>query len=476
MSLGQQCWGCRWRRVRCDSQQPSCLKCTKKGLPCPGYSTTKPLRWRHRVIKHETNDQTLLVLGFQAPVNDDVAPSHVVLDALTYYNAVVVPDLAADGSSSLYTIDISKWAEFNKSKRHLTLCLITLHRAVRELGNVNENQTLFHYHQACAAEILSHKIKTFGQAGPDLELFEDVSLFFFSQIQASAYGAWRAHLNAAKTLFNLWGVEALIGRSDFEFFLCHLVLADVYGTTMAPASHISAEDVSQHKVYLTLLGRFTVDVCSTMVPIPEVVVRATTAINMSRAAGTISDAHTMKEAQGITSSPSAILESLQAFDPTDWALQRPRHTFSQVTSWALLATCFQAAAVLYLVQTCGTNVSLNNEDLVDDDCALFYSRLSKAVRELYDLRQHGGVLYKYILWPMVICGVEAIVRKDEQQLRVLCESLERTTMDLGTLSMREAAIFLGELWNRNIKRVAELPSKTNLIWDDIFDCAPLFLL
>jgi hypothetical protein len=67
-----------------------------------------------------------------------------------------------------------------------------LHRAVLQYGDAKHNQTLFHYHQACAAEILNHKIKTLGQLGPDKELFEEVSLFFFSQIQASLWSMARS--------------------------------------------------------------------------------------------------------------------------------------------------------------------------------------------------------------------------------------------------------------------------------------------
>jgi hypothetical protein len=351
----------------------------------------------------------------------------------------------------------------------LTLCLVTLHRAVLQYGDVTHNQALFHYHQACAAEILNHKIKTHGQIGPDRELFEDVSLFFFSQIQASAYGAWRAHLSAAKTLFNLWGVEALMGTPEYEFFLCHLVLADVFGTAMAPAFHITVEDIEQHKVYLGLLGRFNVDICSTMVPIPEDIVRAIAAINISRAARELSDVQYMRE-QGRTERPThAILNSLRVFDPTDWALHRPRLTSSEATSWALLATCFQAAAVLYFTQT-------SSKDTYKDDADLFYSRLTKSVRELYELRQQGGTLYKYILWPMVVCGVEAVLRSDGQQTRSLCELLQQTTMDLGTMSMREASQFLERLWIDGTEREPASSNQLHMDWDTIFDRAPLFLM
>jgi hypothetical protein len=52
MALTTQCWKCRWRRVRCDSLQPACSKCTSRGLVCPGYSDVKPLRWRHQISQH----------------------------------------------------------------------------------------------------------------------------------------------------------------------------------------------------------------------------------------------------------------------------------------------------------------------------------------------------------------------------------------------------------------------------------------
>jgi hypothetical protein len=387
----------------------------------------------------------------------------------------MTPDLAADGSSS-YIIDISKWATFNKSKRHLTLCLVTLHQAVREHGDVNQNQALFHYHQACAAEVLNHRIKTLGQVGPNPELFEDVSLFFFSQIQASAYGAWRAHLNAGKALFNAWGVDALMGKSEYEFHLFHLVIADVFGMATAPALHISAEDAAQHKVYLALLGRLNVDVCGTMVPIPEVVVRATTSINIVRAAKATQGVHTTEQGPDCEPSTLDILESLQAFDPTNWASHLPSRTSSHAMSWALLATCYQTAAILYLARTCGTSLEANIEEPRDDYETSSYSRLSSSIRELYDLRQCGGVLYKYILWPMVICGVETVARKDEQQLRLLCKSLEWTTVSLGTLSMREAAVFLDELWKSHNERSDRSSEKVVIDWDAIFHNAPLFLM
>ncbi|KAL4912047.1 hypothetical protein BDW62DRAFT_206843 [Aspergillus aurantiobrunneus] len=46
LTLGPQCWSCRARRVRCGSEAPECTKCAEKGIACPGYRPTRPLRWK----------------------------------------------------------------------------------------------------------------------------------------------------------------------------------------------------------------------------------------------------------------------------------------------------------------------------------------------------------------------------------------------------------------------------------------------
>lgn len=325
--------------------------------------------------------------------------------------------------------------------------------------------------------MLNHDIRTLGHAGPSPELFEDVSLFFFSQIQASAYGVWRVHLNAAKTLFNLWGIENLVGNPAYELHLCHLVRADVFGATMAPASHISNEDVAQHEVYLDILARFDVDICGTLVPIPEAVVRAIILVNIHRAEVHSLNAENPKEDPKTSSSLPAILELLQEFDPVQWATHLPTHTSSQATSWTLLATCFQTAATLYLIRTCASDTHAAGQHLIGDIISPTYTTLRTTTRELFTLRQHGGVHYKYILWPMVICGIHAVARKDKEQVMFLCESLERTTLDLGTLSMREASVFLSELWDRRERSTEQSRgNEGGVLWDEIFQRAPLFLL
>lgn len=41
----RQCWECLRRRLVCDFTQPSCKKCIRAGVECPGYDEKKPLKW-----------------------------------------------------------------------------------------------------------------------------------------------------------------------------------------------------------------------------------------------------------------------------------------------------------------------------------------------------------------------------------------------------------------------------------------------
>ena len=39
------CWECLRRRLVCDCTRPTCRKCVKTGIVCPGYGNAKPLKW-----------------------------------------------------------------------------------------------------------------------------------------------------------------------------------------------------------------------------------------------------------------------------------------------------------------------------------------------------------------------------------------------------------------------------------------------
>lgn len=91
MSLGPQCRACRQRRVRCDSAYPACAKCSRKGIECPGYSSSRALRWRHYVSNDTPQPEEsmpklprALELDGLCMRADDVAPWGVISYNLDY--------------------------------------------------------------------------------------------------------------------------------------------------------------------------------------------------------------------------------------------------------------------------------------------------------------------------------------------------------------------------------------------------------
>jgi hypothetical protein len=64
-----------------------------------------------------------------------------------------------------------------------------------------------------------------------------------------------------------------------------------------------------------------------------------------------------------------------------------------------------------------------------------YRILDAAVIDIFQQSVHRGTHYKFVLWPLVICGIETVARGHGVKLQFLCEALEKTTIDLGTLAM-----------------------------------------
>ena len=76
--LGLQCWTCRARRVRCDSQFPACSNCGKKNLDCLGYAQDKPVRWRPVRVPTGSRIPPSLVKG------DDICPPSTAIETIQY--------------------------------------------------------------------------------------------------------------------------------------------------------------------------------------------------------------------------------------------------------------------------------------------------------------------------------------------------------------------------------------------------------
>jgi len=387
-------------------------------------------------------------------------------------NSVIAPDMSAI-PSSVFAVSVDEWRSMDEASRHLYICLVAQHRTVCRSGDESQNRMLFHRHQAYAAQCLHRKLLKLGSKDPDPRLVEATSMFVCSQLQASVYGPWRIHLEGAKALLQRWGgYGSLLGRCDFACYI--LVTTDIYGTTTSPQALLGAETVSQHRLYERLLEQLQIDTWMTVVPVPIDILLATIHINILRADAS-ADMDGNEDAVALRARESlSILSSLRSFDPRAWAMRLPAPTLRHLEGWMMLATCFQAATILYLFlgQPHGVLMDAESQGIR----LASYHTLVAMVLELHRERRQDGKHYKFITWPMVMCGIEAVVQRDGVEIKFLCDALDVTTTDLGCMAMRDAADFLAALWRRTEKARAGSEEDVELNWNNVFERAPVFLM
>lgn len=404
---------------------------------------------------------------------------------------MIAPDLTANKSlGNLNEITPSEWLMWGKPERHLYACVVALHRSIQNgtaSSIISSGSAMFFHHRARAAGLLSKQLSISRHTHHDPSVFWGILMFMASHIQESAYSPWRMHLNAAISLRDLWRRDGFRGPCDFAYF--NFMVADIYGTSTMSLYPLSGAVIEQHMFYMNLVGRLKVDASSSLTPIPDEMITATAAINILRAMkGT-----TRPE---LAISPLDILSFVQAFAPSSWAqtvcctpdspsqndhASCPQSSSSSSSddhgSWNSLALCYQAANILYLTLTVEPRTQdFLNPHLWIDARMTAYKTLTAAIRDLLDRKCKGGTHYKFILWPMVIAGVEAVARRDRAELDLLSKSLDELSLQLGTMAMSEASSFLSALWYDYEGLGGSYGDVIAIDWDRAFVNAPIFLM
>lgn len=282
------------------------------------------------------------------------------------------------------------------------------------------------------------------------------------------------HLNGAKSLIHPWREEAL-GCDDFASF--HIIMIDIYGTTTAPSTMLNRETKKQHQTYAKIVGLLAVDPLTTLIPVPVEVINATVAINIHRVTKMIENVDPQSiDVEGITK-PSAILQDLQTFDPEQWAHSLASENARSARSWVLLATCYATAATLYFFQsnTVQTSVS-EHRDSVSEDRQTAHRACIVAITEILHQKEQKGTHYKFILWPMIICGIESAALGERLELQFLLRNLESNHFDLGTNAYSDGCEFLKEIWERCEQLRTSKQNVVHLKWNDVCSSAPIFLV
>lgn len=339
-----------------------------------------------------------------------------------------------------------------------------MHKTLRGLGN---NDVFIYENKAIATHELNSLIQRSSQGLLYAQIMDAMTMFINIEIQQSSYGAWRVHLNGAKSMLHSCPEAILVcDRDDVHF----LAIVDIYGTTTAPSKLLSPEMVAHHLFYQQMFAMSDIDPLETPSPIPDEILDAIIAINVYRIQQQFEKSGSLHR----QSSLDDIFSSLEKFDSQKWAsgLAAKYQHFSK--SLCTLATCYSSATLLYLLQSCHIH---SNSKYVRWKSGVrrraAYRDLMNAITTLFKERLRNGTFYKIIFWPMVICGIETVAQGG--RIDSICDNLEMLTVELGTNGMRDAAEFLRELVKLRQSRGAKAGETIEFDWDEIFARAPIFV-
>ncbi|KAL4964269.1 Zn(II)2Cys6 transcription factor [Aspergillus stella-maris] len=520
MSLGPQCWKCRERRVRCGSETPKCAKCEAKGLVCPGYGPNKPLRWKKpqnpaRMGNRQRNQVSLIEV--RPLLWSSLVQISSIDQEIVYYNENVAPDLVPIDSPSnpfRWPLKVTGTANVPLFLNHIHASISAFHRMARRRLAINKADSLPSQNTNLSADLLSSDPEepTFcryrasalrglndalskNRSNASAAALAGAMLLLFAQLQQGAYGPWRIHLDGFKTLINLYGgYEAFFDRQPHcNFVLSNLLVIDVVSATMLPVGMMTPDTINWHLAYLKALPHVDYNSSPTPIPIPQDVLESAILVNLARASrcrptngveipilslsGILAELEVNRSWDNgpkDASSPSSLTTRTET-------LKRP----DKPSGYALFTECFRSAVMLYAIEGySNTEMSFGRVtdtmlapsviqevrnvafvSLINSIHALFQAKKDRYCQESY---------WKFIFWPLVVAGVHSTVcNRDRENFGYICARLYEMAADLGTLSMRDAVLFLQGLW---IETSSSRPDATLRTWDDIFVDAPLFLL
>ncbi|KAF9872911.1 C6 zinc finger domain protein [Colletotrichum karsti] len=246
-----------------------------------------------------------------------------------------------------------------------------------------------------------------------------------------------------------------------------------------------------------------VDILNPWTLMPNDLAKTLNQINTLRAQDTL-EPSTKTRMEGL----SAVLSLLEEATPDSWASEvatnanvwlSPGHLSEDPetkAAWKAMMMAFLNATVLYAVNSLaglhGTPARLAafsqgpRQYLVGRETAA-YDALMSSIRLLFSQRvqrrcQEGhrpfespatsaGLLHKFVIWPMVVGGIQAaLVHHDDEGAGFLCSGMQSVGEELGTVSIIDGARLVEKL--RQSQRNGLEPRS----WDELFDGAPLFLM
>ncbi|KAL6892152.1 fungal-specific transcription factor domain-containing protein [Trichoderma evansii] len=466
----RHCWECRRRCLVCDSEEPGCKRCHTSGIPCPGYGDVKPTRLKWitpgRVVSREqkqkktlrrknqddqeeiTEDMIRHIISVENymhitlphfEMNDEV---QVIVQALDYFNSCIYKDLAPihdfGQNPYLYQISAKHLQAARLSPDYLKygmLCMIMSHR-INQTSNVLHLKPLvekFYFYWGLAVRSLNDYLnKEDKRAGNTI--IAGILTLLLADIHQGRSLDWRCHLGAIYKLITLRGGFYVLYKSTSmkPLMLCFWFIA-VIGDTTCPASDLFLANLHIEALSF-LLEKYSIMASQIhLCPIqlfPEIF-----RINHLRKQGARPDIFDTKALQEVG---YEILERINSFSPQK--LAESKHSCQE--DWILVGRAYQAAVALYCILSLQSLSVLPQSSALRIQCAEHGAVLQILLKEALASKR----LKRFMVWPLVVLGVEAVHGGGAMRTFVASQ-LSELSYDAGTYVPLTAERALEQFWS-----------------------------
>ncbi|KAG2421613.1 hypothetical protein HFD88_005588 [Aspergillus terreus] len=213
--------------------------------------------------------------------------------------------------------------------------------------------------------------------------------------QQDASPHWKCHLEGLQRLITLrGGIRSLAGSPSLAPLLHCFVCLAVIGDTSSPASDVAMSTLQLETDFiLEQFGRrlFAFQMCPT--PLFAEIIK----INHLRARASKQDP---AELNGLTHEASNILNRIHAFSSEQWTMSKP----SSKEDWILVGNVYQAAVALYCILSLQSLSVLPRTPLLRARQTYHGQHLQALLNEALPSPR----IKRFILWPLVVLGVQAV--------------------------------------------------------------------
>ncbi|KUJ09632.1 uncharacterized protein LY89DRAFT_701176 [Mollisia scopiformis] len=475
----RHCWECRRLCLVCDFTEPACRRCFLSGIECPGYSDVKPtkFKWlipgritsRHRVRKRTASDvmdnnrnemkttrTTKLATtkkGLLIPQFEILTEAHIIGQAAQYFNSCIYQDLLPiqelGPNPHIYPISAThlKVAATRPDYLLFGMICMTLSHRINRTRSESSSKALaqkFYLYWGLSVRSLNRRLDVKDGQLDDLVLVSVMTLLL-TDVQMGTSLNWRCHLDGLHKMIALRGGYKVLATSwSLEPLLICLWFVAVIANTTCPASDLTM--TSSQLDEIEFLQKQYSDAASPFMMCPFTLFAQIIKINHLRMRATACET---KEINDLSQEAYNILERIHDFSPEEWANSK----FSSKADWLLIGKVYQASIVLYCILSLQSLSVLPTTALLQASC----SAHGRHLHLLLDQGLASQKIKRFMIWPLVLLGVQAI-HEDLATRAFVSKQLPELSRDVGTYVPLMAKRVLESFWGSG---------KTD--WDACFD-------